>query len=156
MKKTLIVLIAFAGLMSCNSADNTAGKDVARNTKDSLASLDNRSTDAAIGSQTSMRWLDSTYLDLGKVKKGKEVEVSFRFKNIGDKPLVITNVTAGCGCTVPEKPEQPFAPGDEGVIKAKFDSKNQAQGEHRKHVTVTANTVPESMHTLNFRVEIID
>jgi hypothetical protein len=154
MKKTLIILAGITFLLSCNSADKTAVDDVAKSAKDGMASNDNLSTDATMGSQTAIQWLDSTYLDLGKVKKGKEVEVSFRFKNTGDKPLVITNVTAACGCTVPEKPEKPYAAGEEGVIKAKFDSKNQAVGEHRKHVTVTANTTPESVHTLNFRVEV--
>ena len=84
------------------------------------------------------------------------VEVSYRFKNAGDKNLVIANVSASCGCTVPEKPEKPFAPGEEGVIKAKFNSKGRSKGETRKDVFVTANTKPENLTQLSFRVEISD
>jgi hypothetical protein len=69
--------------------------------------------------------------------------------------LVIANVVASCGCTVPEKPEQPFAPGEEGVIKAKFDS-NGRKGENRKQITVEANTSPVNIHDLEFRVEVAD
>jgi hypothetical protein len=69
---------------------------------------------------------------------------------------VIANVSASCGCTVPEKPEKPFAPGEEGVIKAKFDSKGRPRGETRKEVFVTANTSPENLTPLSFRVEITD
>jgi len=103
---------------------------------------------------TTVEWLDSTYKDLGKVKEGQQVEVSFRFKNTGTKNLVIDDVTASCGCTVPEKPQEPITPGQEGMIKAKFDSKGKPVGEARKEVYVTANTTPSTSHTLTFRVEI--
>ena len=105
---------------------------------------------------TTIQWLDSTYRDMGKIKKGDMMEITFRFKNTGNKPLVIADVTAGCGCTVPEKPTEPYPPGKEGVIKAKFDSKNQQPGEHTKNVTVTANTSPETYHSLTFRVDVIE
>jgi hypothetical protein len=103
---------------------------------------------------TTVQWLDSTYKDMGKVKEGQQVEVAFRFKNTGTKNLVFNDVSASCGCTVPEKPEQAFAPGQEGVIKAKFDSKGKPVGETRKEVFVIANTKPEISQTLIFRVEI--
>ncbi|MEO5563769.1 MAG: DUF1573 domain-containing protein, partial [Chitinophagaceae bacterium] len=79
--------------------------------------------------------------------------VSYRFKNSGNKSLVIEDVAAGCGCTVPEKPEQAFAPGEEGVIRAKFDSKGRV-GTNNKFVTVTANTSPSKQQVLKFNVEV--
>ena len=99
MKKLLFVLVA-AGLFACQSADKP--------TEDKLteAQKDNARKDSA--NFTTIQWLDSTYLDLGKVKEGQVVEVSFRFKNSGTKNLVIANVSASCGCTVPEKPEKTF------------------------------------------------
>jgi hypothetical protein len=90
------------------------------------------------------------------VKEGQVVEVSYRFKNTGDKNLIIQNVSASCGCTVPEKPEKPFAPGEEGTVRAKFDSKGRPHGEARKEVYVNANTKPEQQHVLTFKVEITD
>jgi hypothetical protein len=90
------------------------------------------------------------------VKKGQMVEVSFPFKNTGNKNLIITNVQAGCGCTVPEKPQEPFAPGQGGVIKATFDSKTQAVAEHRKQVFVSSNTNPNREHQLTFRVLVTE
>lgn len=147
MKKLLFVLVA-AGLFACQSADKPIENELTQAQEDS-ATTD--STDF-----TTIQWLDSTYRDLGKVKEGQVVEVSFRFKNTGTKNLVIANVSASCGCTVPEKPEKPFAPGEEGVIKAKFDSKGRPHGETRKEVFVTANTSPENLTPLSFRVEITD
>jgi hypothetical protein len=147
MKKILLILLA-AGLFACQSADKETAKVLTQNERD------NATKDSA--NFTSIQWLDSTYIDLGKVKEGQVVEVSYRFKNGGDKNLVIANVTASCGCTVPEKPEKPFSPGEEGVIKAKFDSKGRGKGETRKDVYVTANTNPENLTRLSFRVEITD
>ena len=103
---------------------------------------------------TSIQWLDSTYLDLGKITKDQSIEISFRFKNVGTKNLVIENVSAQCGCTIPEKPAKAFAPGEEGVIKAKFDSRGRPKGEQRKTVFVDATTAPTQQHQLNFKVEI--
>jgi hypothetical protein len=101
---------------------------------------------------TTIEWLDSTYSDLGTVKEGQLVEVSFRLRNSGDKNLVIENVSASCGCTVPEKPEEPIAPGKEQVIKARFDSRGKP-GEQHKSITVVANT-PEKVYNLTFKVQV--
>jgi hypothetical protein len=160
MKKILFIFASAVFMAACNSADKTVDKS----TKDSLDSHaghdHNGQTDTQASADpatlTSIQWLDSTNMNIGKVKKGAEVEVTFRFRNIGDKPLIISAVNASCGCTVAEKPEEPVAAGATDIIKAKFDSKNQTIGEHTKSVTVTANTQPQAVHILNFRVEVIE
>jgi hypothetical protein len=104
---------------------------------------------------TTIRWLDSTFLDLGKVEEGQVAEVAFRFKNTGDKPLIIASASVGCGCTtITERPKEPLTPGQEGVIKAKFDSKN-LPGERLKEIYVSANTKGSTSHILRFRVEVV-
>ena len=104
---------------------------------------------------TTMHWLDSTFLNLGKIEEGQVVEVAFRFKNTGDKPLVIASVSVGCGCTtITERPKEPLTPGQEGVIKAKFDSKN-LPGERLKEIYVRANTKNTTSQILRFRVEVV-
>ncbi|HKB44858.1 MAG TPA: DUF1573 domain-containing protein [Chitinophagaceae bacterium] len=148
MKKIFIILAAGISLLACQTNDKktTAGTEIPKEERDKALK------DSA--NFTTVEWLDSTYKDLGKVKEGQQVEVSFRFKNTGTKNLVIDDVTASCGCTVPEKPQEPITPGQEGMIKAKFDSKGKPVGEARKEVYVTANTTPSTSHTLTFRVEI--
>ena len=101
---------------------------------------------------TSVLWLDSTQ-NLGNLMEGTVVDVQFRFKNTGNKMLVITDVAASCGCTVPEKPEKPIAPRAEGVIKATFDSKNRI-GTNHKVITVILNTENRTQQ-LVFDVEVI-
>ncbi len=120
--------------------------------KDSLTGNQANPPIVDTANNTTIQWLDSTYLDLGKQKEGKEIEITFRFKNTGNRNLVIQSVSAQCGCTIPEKPEKPFAPGEEGVIKAKYNG--SGHGETRKEVYVTANTNPSSSHTLTFRADL--
>ena len=155
MKKTIIILFLSASIIACKNGDKQA--DVSQVIKDSLAKDGAQDHEVSkpvdTANYTSIQWLDSTFLDLGKQKEGKEIEITFRFKNSGSKKLVIQNVTAQCGCTIPEKPEKPFAPGEEGVITAKYNG--SGHGETRKEVYVTANTNPTTSHTLTFRAELI-
>ena len=151
MKKLIFVLTIFIAIEGCKSKDKPTVDEIKPTETPATTTT---STEEVTSDLTTIQWLDSTYLDMGKLKKGSEMEIIFRFKNTGNKPLVIADVTAGCGCTIPEKPTEPYAPGKEGVIKAKFDSKSQSIGEHRKNVTVTANTSPETIHSLTFRVDV--
>lgn len=101
--------------------------------------------------QTTLQWLDSAK-DAGAITEGESIEIPFRFLNTGDHPLVISAVDASCGCTVAEKPEQPILPGEQGVIKARFNSAGRTGANH-KSVTVMANT-PEAMHEVHFEVQV--
>ncbi|RYY55415.1 MAG: DUF1573 domain-containing protein [Chitinophagaceae bacterium] len=157
MKKILFVCLA-AGLFACGTSDQKAadGSALTGDTKTGGLTASPKA-DAVIDTAnfTKIQWLDSISSNLGNIKEGQVVEVSYRFRNAGSKPLIFASVSASCGCTVPEKPEKPYAPGEEGVIKAKFDSKGRAHGEAQKMVYVQANTDP-SMTTLNFKVNITD
>ena len=107
---------------------------------DTIAKTDNLTQQLEIKDPTTVQIIDSAY-DFGKVADGGIVEYNYRFKNSGNKPLVISNATASCGCTVPEKPEQPIQPGETGFIKVKFDSKGRVGTAH-KTITVLSNAQP--------------
>ncbi len=125
------------------------------NTKpaDAAVAVDQKSITPSIDTTnyTTIQWLDSVQ-QFGNVTDGEKVLISFHFKNTGSKPLVISNVTAGCGCTVPEKPEAPIQPGEQGIIKAEFNSSGRV-GQVSKNVTVTCNTL-EQNYTLVFEGEV--
>ena len=91
-------------------------------------------------------------LHKGKIEEGQTLDVEFEFTNTGTEMLIIKNVSASCGCTIPEKPEEPIAPGQSGKIKATFDSRGRV-GLNQKAITVVANT-KETVHTLIFDVEV--
>jgi len=90
---------------------------------------------------TTVQLIDSVF-NFGKITEGEKVTFNFRFRNSGEKPLVITNTAASCGCTVPDKPEKRIMPGEEGFIKVVFNSAGK-NGHQQKNMTVMSNTKPE-------------
>lgn len=79
--------------------------------------------------------------DFGKVKQNSENKYTFKFTNTGKVPLTISNAQGSCGCTVPDYPKAPIAPGATGDINVVYKPGMQ-QGNQAKTVTVTANTEP--------------
>ena len=77
--------------------------------------------------------------DFGKMKQHGDASTEFKFKNTGTEPLIISNSRGSCGCTVPEWPREPIAPGESSVIKVKYDSKRI--GPINKSVTISSNAV---------------
>ena len=53
--------------------------------------------------------------NFGKFYSNKEQVYVFKFKNTGNKPLVIEQATTSCGCTVPSYTQAPIAPGKSGA-----------------------------------------
>jgi hypothetical protein len=102
---------------------------------------------------TTIRWLDSTNKNFGKIEEGQKLEVTFRFINSGNKPLVISRVQPSCGCTVAEQPTEPIAPGGEGMIKAVFDSEHHT-GTNHKTLFIFANTKVTQSNEVRFAVEV--
>ena len=81
--------------------------------------------------------------DFGKIEEGEKVSFAFKFKNTGKTPLIISDAAASCGCTVPEKPEDPIEPGQEGLINVVFNSTGK-MGLQNKSITLLANTIPNT------------
>jgi hypothetical protein len=77
--------------------------------------------------------------DFGSIKQGDVVDHVFKFKNTGTQPLVISNVQASCGCTIPDWTKEPVAPGKTGMISAKFNSAGK-MGMQTKVLTIESNS----------------
>lgn len=71
-------------------------------------------------------------------EKGGKVSHEFTFTNTGDANLVIVEATADCGCTVPEYPTKPIAPGEKGKIKVTYNPLYRPGG-FTKVITVRSN-----------------
>lgn len=86
---------------------------------------------------------EETTHHFGEIVAGEKVSHIFKFKNTGRVPLVISQVTGSCGCTVPEYSKNAVEPGGNGEIKVTFDS-NGKSGMESKTVTILANTIPST------------
>ncbi len=84
---------------------------------------------------------DKKIWDFGTINDGEVVEHTFRFTNTGTNDLIISNASASCGCTIPEWPKEPIAPGEKGEIKVEFNS-NGKKDMVTKDITILANTNP--------------
>ena len=84
---------------------------------------------------------DQDTFNFGTVMEGERVSHAFSFTNTGKNALVISKAIGSCGCTVPEWPKEPIAPGAKGKIDVVFNSENRL-GKANKDVTVYANTEP--------------
>ena len=84
--------------------------------------------------------------DFGKIKQGVPVTYFFEFKNISDKPVVVENASASCGCTVPEKPEKPIAPGATGKIKVQYNAAAVAVFNKDVYIKLAGIEQPKTVH----------
>ncbi|MEG1545473.1 MAG: DUF1573 domain-containing protein [Tannerellaceae bacterium] len=70
----------------------------------------------------------------------------FVIRNAGNGPLVITRVTASCGCTQPEWSKEPIAPGKDGEVKVTYNPKGRP-GPFYKTISIFSN-VKKGSYTL--------
>jgi hypothetical protein len=89
--------------------------------------------------------------DYGTVKYGGDGACTFEFTNEGNEALVISNAKGSCGCTVPEWPKEPIAPGASASIKVKYDTNRP--GAINKSVTITSNAVNVESGIVTVRIK---
>ena len=91
---------------------------------------------------------DTETLDYGTIENASDGNREFKFTNVGTEPLIISNAKGSCGCTTPEWPKEPIAPGASASIKVHYDTKRT--GNFTKTVTLTSNAV-ESTKVLTIK-----
>ena len=151
---TTVILAALTlGFASCNEGGNTAveskpmtGSDKAApsepavNAKPQAFDPAKDAAQAPAGPTTSMVF-DTYEHDFGTLDEGDAVTHVFSFTNTGSEPLLLEKCKGSCGCTVPQCPKTPIAPGAKGEIEVKFNSKGKKNNQ-TKTVTINANTDP--------------
>ena len=122
MKQLMRVLLIMAGCLLCAASLHAKGDD----------------GKAAIK-------FDKYRLELGNVpEKGGPVSCEFEFTNTGTGNLVILDAKATCGCTRPEYPKRPIAPGKTGKIKVTYNPLGRP-GVIDRTVTITTNGKPKKV-----------
>lgn len=90
--------------------------------------------------------------NFGQIEWKRPVTVEYTITNTGDKPLVLTNVTTSCACSVANWTKTPIAPGEKGTIYASFDAK--ALGRFEKTIGIYSNAQPNLVY-LKFAGEVV-
>lgn len=107
----------------------------------SITPVNAQSTQVADPSTLGAFEFPETEYDFGTINEGQVVEHVFNFTNNGEAPLVISNITASCGCTSPDWTKTPIKPGEDGYVKVMFNSTSKS-GAQAPTVTIQANTNP--------------
>ncbi len=95
---------------------------------------------------------EKTEHKFGQIPQGKPAKVTFKFKNTGDEPLVITAVSPSCGCTTPTYTKEPIMPGEEGFVTAEYNA--ASAGAFTKTIGVTSNANTAATLTISGEVVV--
>ena len=153
---SLTIMIAMC-FVACNQESSASSKEAAATTTNTAADATANAAKTAATSpaanakaaapevdpnlpKTTVEF-DKTVIDFGDITQGDQVNDVVVFTNTGNEPLIISSAKGSCGCTVPEWPKAPIAPGETGEIKVQFSSKGK-KGKQTKTVTIQANTDP--------------
>lgn len=93
-----------------------------------------------VGPKTSIQFASLEH-DFGIIDQDTRNTQIFTFTNTGNEPLIISDAKGSCGCTVPNYPRNPIAPGETGEIEVVYSPGKQAN-QQTKTVSITANTEP--------------
>ena len=105
----------------------------------------------ALESLPTMDFRDTVF-DFGTMRDGEVVGHEYAFTNNGRTPLIISNASGSCGCTVADFPREPVAPGKSGSIKVSFSSAGK-EGHQEKSVSLTTNSA-RGVHVLYIKGEV--
>jgi hypothetical protein len=99
--------------------------------------------------------IESTTVDLGKIKGSTANEVEFKFTNSGKSDLIIRNIKASCGCTAIQQgvQGQGIKPGESSSIKATFNS-GSYKGKVTKAIYVYTNDPKNSELVLMLTADV--
>ncbi|MFB9861889.1 DUF1573 domain-containing protein [Rufibacter immobilis] len=155
MKKQFVIALLLAGGLWTTSCEKKATTEEATATEQNASegtapAANDPATNPNVASQEAVdpnapkpvMTFKETEHDFGNIKADKKVQHTFSFTNTGQAPLVIESASATCGCTVPQWPKEPIAPGKTGEITVEFDPAGK-NGQQSKQITITANTDPQ-------------
>lgn len=97
---------------------------------------------------------ETTTNDLGKILDTAPRPMQFKFKNNGGGPLLISDVHATCGCTVPQLAKRQYNPGEEGIIDVTYNPHNK-RGKQNQRVTVSSNDPNAPQLVLNVEADVV-
>ena len=144
MKKiVLLAVLVVLGVTTSNAQAKKSTKKEAAPTKTEAKKADTPKVDGA-----GMLFENET-IDYGTLPHNADGKREFVFVNNGTKPLIITNATGSCGCTVPTFPKEPIAPGAKAIIGVKYAT--DRVGAFTKTVTVTSNAEGQASKVLTIK-----
>lgn len=101
--------------------------------------------------ETEQQYFDTIHF--GRMQEGEKIMGSFVIKNQSDKPLVITSIVPGCGCTNVNYDFKPIMPHDQRSVEFTFDSRGRV-GVQLKAIDLITSDNKQSR--ILFDAEVVD
>ena len=134
MKAIYIAIVSVLLFGSCKEQSTEISTNDVMNT---------RTADGSTGDNLPEIKFEEETHDFGRITQGEKVTFGFKFKNTGKANLIISAASGSCGCTIPEYPKKPIAPGAEATINVVFASEGKS-GMVEKSVTIVTNCEPST------------
>jgi hypothetical protein len=145
MKKYIIPIALFTSIsLGVNAQTNKVKKAAVTNapkvevtTANEVAMPTTSALNAVVQTPELMHF-DQPVHDFGHLKEGPAAEHEFTFINKGKEPIIISNVSASCGCTTPSYSKDPVLPGKKGSVKVAYSTQGRV-GPFTKTITINSN-----------------
>lgn len=155
MKNIIIASVALLALGITACKDNPKQDETNKNLLPTSLADNPRTADGmdstALLTMPTMDFKDTVH-DFANMVEGAVVDYDFEFTNNGKNPLIISNATGSCGCTVPNYPREPIPPGKTGKLHVQFHSAGKF-GHQEKSVTIQTNS-NKGIHRLYIKADI--
>jgi hypothetical protein len=148
MSKNLLFAGVLALFLASCGGDKKVSNDISTNDV-----MNSKSGDGSENGDIPVMKFEEEAHDFGRITQGEKVSYAFKFTNTGKSNLIISSAAGSCGCTVPEWPKEPIAPGKEGKINVVFSSEGKS-GLQEKTITVVTNCEP-STQVIRIKTNII-
>lgn len=155
----LLAMLTVFGIVNSNAQQaqkpTTKKAPITKTKKAVVGKVDNAKVATAIGAKLEGAGMlfENETIDYGTIAHNADGNREFVFTNNGSRPLIITNTTGSCGCTVPTTPKEPIAPGAKGKIGVKYAT--DRVGAFTKTVTVTSNAEGQATKTLTIKGTVL-
>lgn len=144
----LTLLLATSSVMAQKPA-TTPDKEATTKATDATIKVDTPIDKIATG-VPNIKFTETVH-DFGKLKQNNPATCVFEFTNTGTDAVSLTDVKAGCGCTIPTWDKNPVEAGKTGKITAVYNSVNP--GNFTKSITVTFSNGTVEYLTIKGNVE---
>ncbi len=146
--KKLVFIFCFISLYACQNPEEKRvfGSSIVADSENEQA-LEAKLKEAKKDETERKKMLSSVGFDrilhdFGVVEAETDYTTSFTIKNKGNKSLIIYEVKASCGCTVPTWNKKPMPPGASDEIQVTFHPGKSQIGQQVKSISVITNTSP--------------
>lgn len=138
MKKSIFAVALAVAFIFVSCKENAAEKVNESNAQITSEVVSNDASAQSSTGKYPVMTFDEAEFDFGRIAQGTNVEHLFKFTNTGDAPLIVSDASGSCGCTVPSFTKDPVLPGERGEMLVKFNGSGQNQ--RTISINITANT----------------